>query len=70
MDLFECCKGCIAPKRHPGCQATCIDGMLDKAFSNVLREERNTKSKVSCGIRLQNQQNIGSAQRAHNRKFR
>lgn len=70
MDLFECCKHCVAPKRHPGCQDHCIDGMLAKAFSNVLRDERNNKSRVESDIIHQNQKNIGSAQRAHNRKFR
>ena len=70
MDLFECCKHCVAPKRHPGCQDHCIDGIIAKAFSNALREERNAQTHVSCGITIQNQRNIGSAQRRHGRKFK
>lgn len=68
MKLFECCKGCVAPKRYPGCQDHCIDGIIEKAFSNVLREERRQESKTIGGAYDQNQRNIRSAVRKHNRK--
>lgn len=66
--LFECCIGCVAPKRHPGCQGHCIDGMLEKAFSNVLREERLKESQRIGGAYGQNQRNIRTAVRSHGRK--
>lgn len=27
---FNCCHGCVPPKRHPGCHSTCPDGIADK----------------------------------------
>ena len=68
MCLFECCKGCVSPKRYPGCQDHCIDGILEKAFSNVLREERLKESSAIGGAYDQNQRNIRTAVRGHGRK--
>jgi hypothetical protein len=25
MNYFECCMGCVAPKRYPGCSGSCPD---------------------------------------------
>lgn len=66
--LFECCKNCVAPKRHPGCQDHCIDGMLEKAFSNVLREERRQESIILGGAYEQQQRQVRSALRKHGRR--
>lgn len=31
---FDCCRYCVAPKRHPGCHATCPDYKEAKAEEN------------------------------------
>lgn len=28
---IHCCKGCVAPKRYPGCHAVCQEYIADKA---------------------------------------
>lgn len=28
---IHCCKDCVAPKRHPGCHATCKEYIEEKA---------------------------------------
>lgn len=28
---IKCCKDCVAPKRHPGCHATCKEYIDEKA---------------------------------------
>ena len=33
------CKNCVAPKRHPGCHATCPDYILEKTKHNKLKEK-------------------------------
>lgn len=29
--MIKCCKGCVSPKRHPGCHATCKEYIKEKA---------------------------------------
>lgn len=41
------CRGCVAPKRHPGCHATCVDYMIAKAFHEAEREEEKRQLDVS-----------------------
>lgn len=33
--MFEHCRHCKPPKRRPGCQDTCPDGIADKAKYNA-----------------------------------
>lgn len=53
MGYFDCCKGCVAPKRHVGCHSTCKEYLDDKA---ALEAEKNTinaekKNKSTIGSR-------------------
>lgn len=34
MAGFECCRHCVAPKRHPGCHSTCPDYPIAKEDHN------------------------------------
>lgn len=36
---ISCCKGCVAPKRHPGCHGSCSDYIREKAEHDALMEE-------------------------------
>ena len=31
MTTIKCCKGCVAPKRHPACHATCPEYKKERA---------------------------------------
>ena len=35
--MFECCHNCKPPKRYPGCQDHCPDGIAAKAKYNALK---------------------------------
>lgn len=58
MGYFECCKGCVAPKRHVGCHSTCKEYLDDKAAydeeqANIRKERKNVttnKTKRLAGI--------------------
>lgn len=36
--IIQCCRYCVAPKRHPGCHSTCPEYLKEKA----LYDERKT----------------------------
>lgn len=43
---IRCCKDCIAPKRHPGCHATCQEYIDEKAKYTVEKaKERKAMDK-------------------------
>lgn len=48
MGYFDCCKGCVAPKRHVGCHSTCKEYLDDKAAyedeKNTVKAEKNNRS--------------------------
>lgn len=42
MNPFECCRKCVAPKRHPGCSGSCEEYKKAKEayeFSKALRRK-------------------------------
>jgi hypothetical protein len=47
---IECCNGCVAPKRYPGCQDHCPDYIIDNAFHQVEKAERSKKVAMECGL--------------------
>lgn len=36
---IKCCKDCVAPKRHPGCHATCKEYIDEKAQYEVDKQK-------------------------------
>ena len=50
---FDCCRHCVAPKRHPGCHATCPDYPIAKAEHdkrmNYLKHTDADKVLYQCG---------------------
>jgi hypothetical protein len=38
-DIFECCHKCTAPKRHPGCHASCEEYLKAKAEFERIKQE-------------------------------
>ena len=45
-----CCKGCTAPKRHPGCHGSCPEYIADKAEHDRLKAEYNKKQAIDSAI--------------------
>lgn len=42
--MFEHCRNCKPPKRHPGCQDHCPDGKADKAEYNAKKAAYDKKT--------------------------
>ena len=46
MDMFEHCRYCVAPKRHPGCHSTCPEYKQDRENYNTMKAELDKKKKM------------------------
>ena len=46
MGIFSC-KGCVAPKRHPGCHGTCPEYLAEKAEHDRLKAIYDRERKLS-----------------------
>lgn len=45
-----CCKGCVAPKRYPGCHGSCPDYLAEKAEHERLRAIHDRERDISVAI--------------------
>lgn len=44
------CRGCVAPKRYPGCHAVCQEYLEQKAEYDKLKAEYDKKEKLKQAI--------------------
>ncbi len=51
--FFECCRYCVAPKRHPGCHSTCPDYLQQRAEYDKCKAIEDEKKRVKNGCRSQ-----------------
>ena len=47
--IIQCCRNCVAPKRHPGCHGTCPDYLKERANYDELKAIEAKKAKVRIG---------------------
>ena len=52
MTSFQSCKGCVAPKRYPGCHAVCAEYRYAKAAYESRKEEYYKDEKLSAAINI------------------
>lgn len=58
-----CCKGCVAPKRYPGCHGSCSEYLEQKAEHEALKAVADRKKFASQGITMQRNYAISKALR-------
>jgi hypothetical protein len=46
----NCCNGCVAPKRHPGCHASCPKYIAVKAAHDRRKAEHEKSGQISGAI--------------------
>lgn len=61
MGLFECCHGCVAPKRYPGCHDRCKEYLEQKALNDARKEAQFKKTIVEVGILDQRGRSVSKA---------
>ena len=62
------CNGCVAPKRHPGCQSHCPDYIIDDAFHQVEKAEQDRKRAIEYGLMSQRGRAVSRAIHAQRSK--
>ena len=65
--IINCCRYCVAPKRHPGCHDSCPDYTAQKAEHERLKAADAQRCKVENDIYNQRAENVARALRRHGR---
>ena len=50
---IKCCKGCLTPKRHPGCHAHCEEYLAEKAEYEARKIEVDKQKAIRDGMDAQ-----------------
>ena len=50
MSLIFCCRGCIAPKRYPGCHDHCPEYLTQKAEHEERKAVADEQKRISNGL--------------------
>ena len=66
---INCCNGCVAPKRHPGCHGHCQEYLKEKAEYDTLMEAERKKKEISYGITAQRSASVTKALRERRNKY-
>lgn len=67
--MIYCCNGCVPPKKHGGCHATCADYIIDAAFHAVAKEEEDQERQITNAIYYNRGEKVNKAMR-HRRNRR
>lgn len=65
--MIYSCKGCVAPKRHPGCHGTCPEYLADKEQHDKEKAEADKKRMVESGLTAQALVGVNRAHKAQRR---
>ncbi len=49
MGIYSC-KGCVAPKRHPGCHGSCPEYLAEKAEHDRLKAIHDRERDITAAI--------------------
>jgi hypothetical protein len=60
MTIYSC-KGCVPPKRYPGCHGECANYLAEKANYDALKAKDNEKKAVEQGIYRQRSDKVYQA---------
>ena len=63
MTMIFSCKGCVAPKRYPGCHAVCPEYIAQKEKHEKEKAIIDQKKRIENGLNSQALSSINRAQR-------
>ena len=58
---INCCHGCVAPNRHPGCHGSCPEYIKEKAVHDAQMAEIYKKKRISQGLSAQRTRAVSKA---------
>ena len=65
--MIQCCKNCVAPKRHTACWGHCPEYLAEKEKHDALKEQEQNWRKVQNDIYNQRAIRISKAMRRQGR---
>lgn len=65
---MECCKNCVAPKRHKACWGHCPEYIAERAEYDEKKAQEDKRRKVRNDIYNQRAGRVAKAMRQHGRK--
>lgn len=68
MGKITCCNDCIAPKRHPGCHASCPEYIAEKAVYNERKAIHDKERDIGCAITNNRTDKVIKALKRHGKK--
>lgn len=67
---ITCCRGCVAPKRYPGCHSSCQEYITQKAEHERLKKVYDDKHRISGAIEMDRAKRVYNAMRNRRSKKR
>lgn len=58
MGVINCCRGCVAPKRHKACWGSCPEYLAEKAEYDRLKGEYDKKERIVGAIMGDNREKM------------
>ncbi len=65
---INCCRGCVAPKRHTACWGHCPEYLAEKAEYDRKKSEYDRKQAIDMGLYLQRSELYHKAMKKRRRK--
>lgn len=59
---INCCRYCVAPKRHPGCHSHCSEYIVEKAKHDEQKAAEDKRRRIEYGL---DSQYASSVRKAH-----
>ena len=59
--VITCCRGCVAPKRHPGCHSGCQEYITQKAEHDRLKKIYDEKNRIDSDIEMDRAKRVYNA---------
>lgn len=66
--MIYCCNGCIPPKKHGGCHATCPDYFIDYVFHAVEKAEADQDRHITNAIYFNRGEKVSKAMKNRRNK--
>lgn len=67
--VIECCKGCVAPLRYPGCHDHCPLYLEEKEAYEARKAESDRERAVTNGIKIQRGKAVRRALKGRRTKY-
>ena len=66
--MIYSCKGCVAPKRFPGCHASCPEYLANKTEHDKIKAKLDLERDISMGIYIDHSKKVYKAMKGRRSK--